>query len=43
MFTSLRKLIALNAQTGKLDTEFGDKGHIDLKIPYPAFPQSTRT
>src|SRR6187455_854040 len=32
-FTSLRKLIALNAQTGKLDTEFGDKGHIDLKIP----------
>ena len=38
LFTSLRKLIALNAQTGKLDTEFGDKGHIDLKIPYAGVP-----
>jgi len=38
LFTSLRKLIALNAQTGKLDTEFGDKGHINLEIPYVGVP-----
>jgi len=37
-FTSLRKLIALNAQTGKVDTEFGDKGHINLTIPYAGVP-----
>ena len=38
LFTSLRKLIALNAQSGKLDTEFGNKGHIDLDIAYAGVP-----
>src|SRR5712671_4159453 len=38
LFTSLKKLIALNAQTGKVDTEFGDKGHIDLDIAYAGVP-----
>ena len=38
LFTSLRTLIALNAKTGKLDTEFGDKGHVDLEIPYVGVP-----
>ena len=38
LFTSLRKLMALNAQTGKLDTEFGNKGHIDLDIAYAGVP-----
>src|SRR5688572_31968050 len=32
-FTSLRKLIALRADTGVLDRDFGNGGHIDLEIP----------
>ena len=32
-FTSLRKLIALRADTGALDTAFGNGGHIDLGDP----------
>ena len=37
-FTSLRKLIALRADTGALDVEFGNGGHIDLEIPYAGVP-----
>src|SRR4029453_2715866 len=33
-FTSLRKLIALRAETGVLDPTFGDGGELDLEIPY---------
>jgi quinoprotein glucose dehydrogenase len=38
LFTSLKKLIALDAKTGKLDTEFGNRGHIDLPIAYVGVP-----
>src|SRR5881394_4542568 len=38
LFTSLKKLIALDAKTGKLDIEFGDNGHIDLEIAYAGVP-----
>src|SRR5688500_18974878 len=37
-FTSLRKLIALRADTGALDVAFGKGGHIDLDIPYAGVP-----
>ncbi|HEX5000380.1 MAG TPA: pyrroloquinoline quinone-dependent dehydrogenase [Terriglobia bacterium] len=37
-FTSLRRLIALDAKTGKLATEFGSSGRIDLEIPYAGVP-----
>ena len=37
-FTSLRKLIALRADTGALDRDFGNAGHIDLEIPYAGVP-----
>jgi quinoprotein glucose dehydrogenase len=37
-FTSLRKLIALRADTGALDVSFGTGGHIDLEIPYSGVP-----
>ncbi len=38
LFTSLKKLIALDAKTGKLDIEFGDNGHVDLEIAYAGVP-----
>jgi len=38
LFTSLKKLIALDARTGKLDVEFGNGGHIDLEIAYSGVP-----
>src|SRR5215470_9195101 len=38
LFTSLKKLIALDAKTGKLATEFGNRGHIDLPIAYVGVP-----
>src|SRR5688572_22903460 len=37
-FTSLRKLIALRADTGALDREFADGGVLDLEIPYAGVP-----
>jgi quinoprotein glucose dehydrogenase len=37
-FTSLRKLIALRADTGALDPTFGKGGQIDLEIPYAGVP-----
>jgi len=38
LFTSLRKLIALDARTGTLDVEFGNRGQVDLEIPYAGVP-----
>jgi quinoprotein glucose dehydrogenase len=38
LFTSLKKLIALDAKTGKLDIEFGNNGHVDLQIAYAGVP-----
>ena len=37
-FTSLRKLIALNANTGQIDSTFGANGEVELKIPYSGVP-----
>ena len=37
-FTSLRKLIALRADTGALARDFGDGGVLDLEIPYAGVP-----
>jgi len=37
-FTSLRKLIALRADTGALARDFGDGGILDLEIPYAGVP-----
>jgi quinoprotein glucose dehydrogenase len=38
LFTSLKKLMALDANTGKLDVEFGNRGHVDLEIAYAGVP-----
>jgi len=38
LFTSLRKLIALNANTGQLDPSFGRNGEVQLRIPYSGVP-----
>ena len=38
LFTSLKKLIALRADTGELDVAFGNGGHIDLEIAYSGVP-----
>jgi quinoprotein glucose dehydrogenase len=38
IFTSLRKLVALNAETGALDPGFGNGGEIQLAIPYSGVP-----
>jgi quinoprotein glucose dehydrogenase len=38
LFTSLRKMIALNANTGRLDTSFGINGEVDLKVGYTGVP-----
>jgi glucose dehydrogenase len=38
LFTSLRKLIALNAITGKIDPGFGTEGEVALIVPYCGVP-----
>jgi quinoprotein glucose dehydrogenase len=38
LFTSLKKLMALDAKTGKLDIEFGTNGQVDLDIAYAGAP-----
>jgi glucose dehydrogenase len=38
LFTSLKKLVALDARTGTLDTKFGIKGEITLSSPYTGVP-----
>jgi len=38
LFTTLRKLMALDAKTGKVDVEFGTNGQVNLDIPYVGVP-----
>jgi quinoprotein glucose dehydrogenase len=38
LFTSGRKLVAINAVTGEPSTGFGNNGEIELKIPYDGAP-----
>lgn len=38
IFTAGRKMIALNAKTGKIDPGFGNEGEVDLVIPYNSAP-----
>ena len=37
-FTSLGKVIALNADTGERDPTFGDQGEVELRVPYNGVP-----
>jgi quinoprotein glucose dehydrogenase len=38
LFTADRRLIALNANTGKIDPGFGNEGEVDTTIPYNSAP-----
>jgi glucose dehydrogenase len=38
LFTSGAKLIALNANTGKIDPGFGNEGTVDMVVPYSGVP-----
>jgi quinoprotein glucose dehydrogenase len=38
LFTAGRRLIALNARTGALDSSFGKAGEVDLVVPYMSIP-----
>jgi quinoprotein glucose dehydrogenase len=38
LFTAGRKLIALNAKSGKIDPGFGKEGELDLVVPYNSVP-----
>jgi glucose dehydrogenase len=38
VFTAGRRLIALNASTGKLDPGFGKEGDVDMVVPYNSVP-----
>jgi quinoprotein glucose dehydrogenase len=38
LFTAGRRLIALNAKTGKLDPGFGKEGELDMVVPYNSVP-----
>ncbi len=38
IFTAGRRMIALNAKTGKVDPGFGKEGEVDLAIPYNSAP-----
>jgi quinoprotein glucose dehydrogenase len=38
LFTTGRKMVALNAKTGKLDPGFGKEGEVDLVVPYESAP-----
>jgi quinoprotein glucose dehydrogenase len=38
LFTAARRLIALNANTGKLDPGFGKEGEVDMIVPYNSIP-----
>ncbi len=37
-FTSLWKVVALDARTGERDPMFGDQGEVELRIPYAGVP-----
>jgi quinoprotein glucose dehydrogenase len=38
LFTAGRRLIALNANTGKVDPGFGKEGEVDMVVPYNSVP-----
>jgi glucose dehydrogenase len=38
IFTTGRKMVALNANSGKLDPGFGKEGEVDLVVPYESAP-----
>jgi quinoprotein glucose dehydrogenase len=38
IFTSARRMIALNAKTGRIDPGFGKEGEVDLVVPYSGAP-----
>ncbi len=38
IFTAARRMIALNANTGKVDPGFGKEGEVDLVVPYNSPP-----
>ncbi|MGD1094768.1 MAG: PQQ-binding-like beta-propeller repeat protein [Bryobacteraceae bacterium] len=38
LFTAGRRLIALNANTGKIDPGFGKEGEVDMVVPYNSVP-----
>jgi quinoprotein glucose dehydrogenase len=38
LFTTAKKMVALNANTGKVETKFGDNGEIDMKVAYAGVP-----
>ncbi|HYR41941.1 MAG TPA: PQQ-binding-like beta-propeller repeat protein [Terriglobia bacterium] len=38
LFTTARKLVAVNAVTGEASTSFGNNGEIEMKIPYVGAP-----
>jgi glucose dehydrogenase len=38
IFTSGRRMVALNAETGAVDTRFGKDGEVDLVVPYNSPP-----
>jgi quinoprotein glucose dehydrogenase len=38
LFTSGRRLIALNAKTGNVDPGFGKEGEVDMVVPYNSVP-----
>jgi len=38
VFTTGRKMMALNARTGKVDPGFGKEGSVDLEVPYAGVP-----
>ena len=38
IFTSLHKLVALDATTGKLDPKFGDDGEVTMDVPFAEVP-----
>jgi quinoprotein glucose dehydrogenase len=38
IFTTANKLVALNANTGKLDPGFGKEGQVDMVVPYNGVP-----
>jgi glucose dehydrogenase len=38
IFTTARKMMALNARTGKVDPGFGNEGEVPLEVPYDGAP-----
>ena len=38
IFTTGRRMVGLNAKTGKLDPGFGKEGEVDLEVPYDSPP-----